>query len=409
LKDRKATILPLALAVAVAAALAATLLARDDDPAPTTCTRFAAPDGDDGSAGTRRRPFRTAQRLVSSLRPGETGCLRRGTYSDASEDFVVRFDRGGRHGAPITLRSYPGERARLLGIVNVPAGSDHVRLAAVDIEGTGGENTVKIYATDGVVEDSDITNVGRGNSCMILGSNSGYGQAVRVIVRRNRFHDCGRAANDNKDHGIYAQNVVDGEIVGNVFWNSAAYAIQLYPNAQRTRFAHNIVDGDSPSVRGGVVFGGDSTYASNDNLVEHNVLAYAETYNITSTWGGLVGSGNVARNNCLWAGNEGNIDSSEGGLRAYANISADPRFMNRAKRDYRLDPDSSCTDVVGYDAAARLRSLPREARSAVYDPRRRTSSAGRAHGSSSCSRRTRTGSIVVCPDVSHRRLHHHVA
>jgi hypothetical protein len=242
----------------------------------------------------------------------------------------------------------------LVGEVTVAEGSNHVKLADLDIEGMGGSNTVKIYAADVVVEDSTITNLGRGDSCMILGSNSGHGQAARVVVRRNRFHDCGSAAHGNKDHGIYAQNVLEGEIVGNVFWNSAAYAIQLYPNAQRTRFAHNVVDGDAPSVRGGVLFGGDDSFASSDNVVEQNVIAYAQTYNVTSTWSGSVGSGNVTRNNCLWAGTEGEIATSDGGFSADANTVADPRFVSRRERDYRLGPGSSCLRVVGYDAAARL-------------------------------------------------------
>ena len=139
---------------------------------------------------------------------------------------------------------------------------DGLVLSRLEIEGAGGANSIKVYAHDVVVEDNVITNRGRGESCMILGSSSGDGQARRVIVRRNRFHDCGSSANENKDHGIYAQNVVGGRIIGNVFWNSAAYAIQLYPNAQGTLVAHNVIDGDDSSIRGGILFGGDSSHVS---------------------------------------------------------------------------------------------------------------------------------------------------
>jgi chitodextrinase len=313
------------------------------------CDKFAARTGSDTNPGTATAPFKTARRLADSLTSGQTGCLRAGTYDETSNGYVLNLSRGG-----YMIRSYPGERAKLVGIIQVRNSAAGVTLSHLRIEGTGGANTVKIYAPDVVVEDSDITNVARGESCMILGSNSGYGQAARVIVRRNRFHDCGAAANLNHDHGIYAQNVVDGQIVGNVFWNSAAYAIQFYPNAQRTRFAHNVVEGDTPSIRGGVIFGGSSTYASSNNVVENNVIAYAKTYNVTSSWSGAVGSGNIARNNCVWAGSLGNVNTSKGGFTATANTIADPLFLDRVKRDYRLGPTSVCLAVVGFDAVAAL-------------------------------------------------------
>jgi hypothetical protein len=315
------------------------------------CSRFAAPDGSDSSRGTKLRPFRTAQRVVDSLRPGQTGCLRAGTYSEPSE-FVVRFDHGGRPDARITLRSHPGERATLLGNVAVINGSDYVTLSRLRIEGTGGSNTVKTYATGTIVEHSDITNAWRGRSCMILGSDS-YGVAVAPIVRRNRFHECGSRTNRNQDHAVYAQSAVSGHIIRNVFWNSAAYAIHLYPNARRTRVANNVVDGSAPSVRGGLLVGGESGKASSDNVIERNVIAYAESYNITADWDEPIGTGNIVARNCLWGGREGNVDRSEGGFRTYANIVANPAFQNRRSRDYRLRAASPCRRVIGKAARRR--------------------------------------------------------
>jgi hypothetical protein len=319
------------------------------------CTRFAARWGRDDGRGTKTRPFKTAQRLADSLRQGQTGCLRGGRYDEENDGYVLRVEHGGTSRSPVTIRSFPGERAKLFGIVTVVRGADHVRLSRLAIEGSGGQNTIKIYAADTVVEDSDIRNALRGQSCMILGSTSGYGEAIRPVVRRNRFYDCGSPANDNKDHAVYASNTVGGQILGNMFWRTAGYSIHLYPNARRTRVAHNVIDGGAPSVRGGVVFGGDSDFASNENVVEFNVVAYAETHNITSTWNRLIGRGNVARANCVWKAKEGNIDTSDGGFTAQSNIVAPPLFVNRDRRDYRLKRGSRCRRVVGYDAAARLR------------------------------------------------------
>ena len=321
-----------------------------------TCARFAAPGGNDASRGTKSRPFRTPQRLADSLRPGQTGCLRGGAYQAGSNGYVLQPRRGGAPGAPITIRSYPGERAKLVGIVYIERGINYVTLSALDIEGTGGENTVQITSANDIVEDSSITNAWRGNSCMILGDTSGDGAATLPIIRRNRFHECGNPENGNLNHAIYASNLDGGQIVNNLFWNTSALTIQLYPNAHHVRFAHNVVDGDAPSVRGGVFFGGDSDYASSDNVVEYNVIAYAQTFNIDSGWDGATGSNNVARHNCLWAGREGNINTEGGGFSRVDNKVANPLFVNKKKHDYRLKRRSPCRRVVGFDTAALLRA-----------------------------------------------------
>lgn len=347
---------PILLAVGIAAVIAA---CGDDPPRAQTavaCTKFAAPDGSDDARGTKRAPLESVQALADSLEPGDVGCLREGTYSSDSDDdhdAVLTLSNGGDSDAPVTISGFPGERATLEGIVTVPEGVDGVRLNNLVFEGTGDSNTIKIYSEDVTVENSEITNEGRGLSCMILGSNDGSGQAVRTVVRGNRFHDCGDLDNDNKDHGIYASNVVDAEIVDNVIHDSAAYAIQLYPNAQGTRFAHNVIDGGGPSVRGGVAFGGDDHFASSDNVVERNVIAFSQTYNITSSWDDDTGEGNIARENCVWEGEEGDV-LSEGEFTATGNEAADPGFRDPSSGDYRLDADSGCLAVVGYDTAARL-------------------------------------------------------
>jgi hypothetical protein len=314
----------------------------------------AAAGGSDDNPGTVLAAFRTVQRLADSLLPGQTGCLRGGVYAAASGGQVLQPSHGGTTGAPITIRSYPGERATLVGIVEIPNGVDDVTLSSLTIEGTGGQNTIQILSSDDIVEDSDITNAWRGNSCMILGDNNGWGQAVRPIVRRNRFHECGNPANGNKNHAIYASNVLAGQIVDNLFWNSAALTIQLYPNAQTTRFAHNVVDGDAPSIRGGAIFGGDASHSSNNNLIENNIIAYAQTYNIDTSWDGSLGSGNIARSNCLWAGRQGNINTAGGGFTSINNTTTDPLFLNKTNHDYRLQPTSPCLPIVGYDTAALL-------------------------------------------------------
>jgi hypothetical protein len=309
---------------------------------PTSCDHVAAAADHDA-----------VQRLVDALSPGETGCLRSGTYSQG----IVRFHHGGRAGAPIRLTSYPGERARLVGgFVYVPHGADHVTVSDLDIDGSASaEVTVQIMAADTVFERVGVTN-DRRVSCMILGSNAGYGQAERTIVRESRFHDCGDPADGSQDHAIYLENVDDAQIVDNVFWDASAWAIHLYPSARGTTVAHNVIDGNGR----GVIFGGDASRASSHNVVEQNLITNSTAdYNVQSYWGGPVGLDNIVRDNCLYNGKRGNVAPEEG-FTAISNTVADPRYVDRDRRDYRLRPDSPCLSVVGYDTVERLArpSLP---------------------------------------------------
>ena len=301
---------------------------------PASCSKVASP----GQG--------TAQALMASLSSGQVGCLRGGTYT-ASGSWVLEATKSN-----VTITSYPGERARLRGNIYVPNGRNGIRLSALDIEGTGGTNTVKVYAADFVLEDSDVTNLWRGLSCMMLGTDES-GQAARPIVRRNRFHECGNPANGKFDHAIYIGNAADGQIVDNVFWGVMGYMIQFYPNSQRMRVAHNVIDGGSPSLRGGIVFGSDSDSTSNNNVVEFNIITYAATYNVTTAWDGSVGSGNIARSNCVFGGGSGNVNTGSG-FTSQNNLTADPLFVNRAAHDYRLKAGSPCLGLVGYDVASRL-------------------------------------------------------
>jgi chitodextrinase len=260
---------------------------------PTSCDRVASP----GQG--------TANALLGSLTSGQVGCLRGGIYT-ASSSNVLDVSKSN-----VTVMAYPGERPVLRGLVIVRNGANGVRLANVSVEGQGGSNTIQIYGDDFVLEGSDITNSWRGRSCMMLGDGSA-GTADRPVIRDNHFHECGSLANGNQDHAIYAAHVVDG---------------------------------GSPSVRGGVVFGGDSNDASSSNVVEYNVIAYSTTYNIESWWGGPVGSGNVARYNCVYGGGDGNIAPAKGFV-ATGNVVANPLFENRSTGDYTLLATSPCLSLI---------------------------------------------------------------
>lgn len=325
--------------------------------AATGCTMYASPSGADTASGTEAAPFRSAQKLVNSLSAGGVGCLRAGTYLQGT----LTFPRAGAAGAPITLTSYPGERAKLAGgIVYVRNGSDYVTLSNLDIDGSAAPSqiSIQVMAAETVLEGSDITNRSLGRSCVSLGSLAGYGAAVRTVIRGNRFHQCGNPANGNHDHAMYVENSDGARVVDNLIWDSAAWAIHFYPYARHSLVAHNVMDGNG----GGVIFAGEGaggeysqSYGSSDNTVEYNVITNStQTYNVESWWGGPAGTGNVARSNCVWNGRQGNISTSDGGFASSSNLTADPKYVSRSTGDFRLASDSPCLQLVGYDTAAQL-------------------------------------------------------
>ena len=71
-------------------------------------------NGNDSNPGTKNRPFRTIYKVSKVVKPGDVVFLRGGTYRGNLQSYAGNkhaFARDGKKGAPITIMSYPGERA----------------------------------------------------------------------------------------------------------------------------------------------------------------------------------------------------------------------------------------------------------------------------------------------------------
>ena len=109
----------------------------------------------------------------------------------------------------------------------------------------------------------------------------------------------------------------------------------MFPDAQRTYVARNVIDGNGQ----GVIFSRES----GDNVVERNVIANPVLrYNLESFE--TRGSGNVARRNCLWTTDDADRAGIQPDIavRVVDNITTDPGYVSRDEKDFRLRPASPC-------------------------------------------------------------------
>ncbi len=300
---------------------------------PVSCAKVAATTGSDGSAGTPASPYRTVERLADSLEPGQTGCLRAGTFAGN-----VRLDRGGEAGAPVTLTSYPGERATIEGRVVVASTADFVTLSRLDLNGKNAGNlpSPTVNADDVTFTRNDVTN-DHTAICFILGSDE-YGRARRTLIQFNRIHDCGVLPANNHEHGIYVEAADEPTIVDNWIYKNADRGVQLYPDSQGGYVARNVLDRNGQ----GIIISRESAR----NIVEHNVISNSRLRWNVEEWE-LTGPLNVVRRNCVWTerddnyGRYGGIQPASAFL-ALNNTIADPGFVDRPSGDYRVRLGSGC-------------------------------------------------------------------
>jgi Right handed beta helix region len=306
--------------------------------APVRCDRFAGSRGGDEAQGTRRHPYRTVRRLVEALRPGRVGCLLGGTFA---ENLSIR--RGGRPGKRMVLRSAPGVMARILGRIEIAETADYVTITHLRINGgSSQENTLQVWGDRFKLLKSDI-NGGHSStfqSCIFLG-HSTYGVAYDAVIDHNRIHDCGTVATA-AGHGLYvdaARGVT--KITNNYIYDNAGFGMQLYKDADGVRVEHNVFDG--AMLKAGLVFAGEAPNLSSDNnIVRHNIFTNNKTYGIDAWWGGPVGRGNVASSNCFWLNGTGPIGGRTGWTNRTGNVFANPTYVDRASKDFRLRAGSRC-------------------------------------------------------------------
>jgi parallel beta-helix repeat protein len=196
-------------------------------------------------------------------------------------------------------------------------------------------------------DNVEITNDNTGICVMIGGAAQTYGIPWHTSIVHSRIHDCGRLPPTRYEHGIYLAYSRGARILGNYIYDNADWGIHLYPNAIGSRISNNIIDGNGS----GLIIAGAGDTASSQNYIGHNVFSNSRYgYNLTSFWGTVVGSDNAVKDNCVWNGAIGEVNGTNGGFTVSRIRRADPEYVSRETKDFRLRHGSPC---AGYGPRTR--------------------------------------------------------
>jgi hypothetical protein len=309
-------------------------------------TYYVSTSGSDSQSGSAEAPWRTVQKALNTLQPGERALVRAGTYA---QDLVMT--RAGSAEAPITVAAYPGETVTLR-----PAsssgdtypiefyGAAYVRLQGFVIEGSDGTSAANVYVT------------GSSHHIEIAGNEIRYGQdsgfytdatTSYVYVVGNRIHDNGwnHEVGQHQSHGIYLKGA-NHLIANNVIYNHAyGFGLHIYGANHDTVVVDNTI---AASAHSSIVVGGPGGVS---NITIRNNLLHGGNWGVQMDSTCPTGPITVERN-LIDAYNLGAVESGCSTVSASGNLSANPSFVDYANRDLRLQADSPALDVAAAEWSA---------------------------------------------------------
>jgi hypothetical protein len=322
--------------------------------APVVCSLFASPGGSDVSGdGSVGSPFASVAKLDQSLAPGQTGCLRQGSYGGVGSWHDLSAN--GTSSARITISSYPGETATIDGWVdlegadttleNVRIDGSNTRYAGPNACGqTNVSQSLTIGAPDDILQYVDyyqsVTAL-RGNAIGV----GFWGNADNTIIRYDKIHDVGSCR--GYDHLIYLSHGNNVQIYGNWMWNDPhGRGVQLYPAPTNARVFANVID----AAGEGILFAADSGTTITGNQVFDNIITNSTGLPsngipgiaASDSWGGTPGTNNSFYNNDAYNNPAGISQFSA--ITTYANTTTNPQFTDPTNHNYQLaltSPDTN--------------------------------------------------------------------
>ena len=246
---------------------------------------YVAPWGADGAVGTHDDPFGSLLSVAERVRPGDVVFLRGGVYDTpgSSGNAYVSVEFSGTASAPITVRSYPGERA----VIDGSRHPLHPRRAD-DGHPPGDPNLLRFIGEHTVWEDITLRH--------------GAGQGLYIVGNHNVFRNI--VSHDHHSDGIYLQGSY------NLIENCDSFNNYSISNGGNSADGLKMVDGNhirtlfgpKAETRGNIVSGcrfwnnsddGIDIWSSLDTLIEYTV-AWSNGYGPTGNGMGYkLGNGSL--------------------------------------------------------------------------------------------------------------------
>jgi hypothetical protein len=316
------------------------------------CDLYASPTGSDSSGnGSIGSPYASVGKLDAALHPGQTGCLRAGSYGSTSTWVKVYSD--GSSSGQITITSFPGETATVRGYVDIEA--SYTTLSHLSIDGS---NTFYTQVRDGTNCPAPVSQplvIGGHDDVLeydnyyqsvasLRGNGIGigfWGDADNTIIRYSKIHDVGQC--EAYDHLIYLSHGNNVQIYDNWLYDDAhGRGVQLYPAPTNARVFDNVID----HAGEGFVVGNEAGDTVSGNQIYNNIITNSTGLPtegipgqaIHDLYGGSPGTGNTFHDNIQY-GNPGGLGRLTA-VSAYNNTSSDPMLVSATRQDFELQPGS---------------------------------------------------------------------
>lgn len=367
-------------------------------------TYYVAANGDDANPGTEAKPFKTVQQTAGILKAGDTVLIRAGRYPM----FTVRNLHGTAE-APITFKSYPGEKANIdrgLGGPEV-AWTIHILghcsyLTFEDLEVTDSDPLIdelrkldidkpedlaefvkhveEIQYRDGVrinppgqgerhhhlvFRNLEIHHViglgfsGRGDDFQFLNNHvydlgrprSGYGwytSGKNHVYRGNRVHDCAYGFH------LYGGPINNAVVENNIIYNTGGGKFYHMSSKQVKHGGAGLLlwaEGGDNVIRNNVLYGNQTGISVDSQgllVVNNTIYASGKTGLFT-----FADKGMILRNNIIYKSGNTDVKETAGNTFDHNVVGIDPLFVNADAHDFHLQRDSPAIDagvpIPGFD------------------------------------------------------------